>query len=485
MSVTQPSPPAPNYQLARFSVIACVDSKNGISKDGKIPWSCPEDLKNFQSVTTGTGQYKNIVIMGHKTYLSLPDKSRPLPDRVNLVLSRNANLTLPGVRTFVNLMLALQWSAEYQDINHHSNVFIIGGEEVYRRALNRYLYLCDRIYLTQLEKDYQCDRFFPIELIENLPSPKWAIGLRIEGGKHSIWDVPRSKHPEYQYLDLLQNILDTTKDIKEDRTGVGTYSIFGATLEFDVSTVLPVITTKKVSISHIIKELLWMISGSTDSKVLEKQGVNIWKGNSTREFLDKRGLKNYREGDIGPGYGFQWRHCGANYKGCDAEYDDKDGYDQLQHLIDNLKSDPFSRRHIVSAWNVEDLSKMALPPCHLLMQMNVSEISGQKHLDLQVYLRSSDTFLGLPYNLTFYALLLKMIAHLVKMKPRKLRLVTGDTHIYSNHVEQVQEQLRRMPLPFPTVKFEGNIQKLGDFNLNNIIVEDYLSWPVLKAPMAV
>ncbi len=447
-----------NFQLPRFSLAVCVDSKGGIIKDG---WS--DVLKTILPELT----VNSVVI----TEESMSHIIKYLPNQKNIIIiSSTPNNQNREHQIATSLLLALQ--AGYE---RHLQVFIIAFE-LYQSLLKDYLYLCDQAHIINLEKDCNSGIFFPINLVYPTSSDKYT---------YIIWKNDLITHQEIRYLDLLQNILKTSKDVKEDRTGVGTYSIFGANLEFDVSNgILPVITTKKINIDHVVKELLWMISGSTDVKKLEAQGVPIWTANSTREFLDNRGLTNLREGDIGPSYGHQWRRWGANYHGCD-KINPKEGCDQLTNLINNLKQDPFSRRHVVSAWNVEDLNGMALPPCHLLMQFNVTQINGNKHLDLQVYLRSSDTFLGLPYNITFYALMLHIISYLTGYSAHKLRLVTGDTHIYQNHLNCVKQQLERTPLPFPTISFMEPFSNIDELSLKNIKINNYLSYPALRAPMAI
>ena len=232
-----------------------------------------------------------------------------------------------------------------------------------------------------------------------------------------------------------------------DRTNVGTKALFGVSMEFDISERIPLITTKKLSYDLVIKELLFFISGKTDTRILEKQGVNIWKKIPLRS-AKELGLK-YDEGDMGPGYGFQWRHFNEEYTSCDITY--TGGIDQLANLIEGLRTDPFSRRHIFTAWNPCQIAEMALPPCHLLAQFNVS--ADRRWLDCILYQRSGDMFLGVPFNIASYAMLTYMIAHVVGLKPRRLIHFLGDAHIYSNHGEQVKRQLSRTPKPFARLSF--------------------------------
>jgi thymidylate synthase len=301
------------------------------------------------------------------------------------------------------------------------------------------------------------------------------------------------QHEEYQYLHLLERILkDGT--VKGDRTGTGTKSIFGTQLSFDVSNSFPILTTKKVFWKGVVEELLWFIRGETDSKKLEAKGVKIWTGNTSREFLDKKGL-DYPEGEIGPGYGFQWRHWGGDYEGYKGDISDsekiyiqklqfKKGIDQLANVINTLKNTPNDRRMIVSAWNVAEIDKMALPPCHLLYQFDVSD--GK--LNCQWYQRSVDSFLGLPFNISSYALLMCLVAKVVGLQPGKLTFSGGDTHLYLNHLEQAKEQIARTPYPFPQLNIKKDIKSLEDIEnlqFDDIELNGYQSHKTIKAEMAV
>lgn len=309
-----------------------------------------------------------------------------------------------------------------------------------------------------------------------------------------IIDIRNEKsHEEYKYLNLLKRILDEGT-VKTDRTGVGTKSIFGTQLKFDLSKSFPILTTKKVFWKGVVEELLWFIRGETDSKKLEAKGVNIWKGNTSRQFLDKKGL-DYPEGEIGSGYGFQWRHWGEDY-GTWSFYDkektkvsghssnSKSGIDQLANVINTLKKNPNDRRMIVSAWNVAEIDRMALPPCHLLYQFDVTD--GK--LNCQWYQRSVDTFLGLPFNISSYALLTYLIAKITNLTPGSLTYAGGDTHLYLNHLEQAKEQLTRTPYPFTQLDIKKDIKTLEDIeNLQyeDLELVDYKCHPTIKAEMAV
>jgi thymidylate synthase len=463
--------------LARFSIIVAVDANNGIAKSGEMPWNSSADMRFFKEKTTGKG--KNVVIMGRKTYETIPEDRRPLENRRNVVISttmkQEANNNISIYPSLVDALAGIGTSLTTFD-----EVYVMGGEQVYETAVRDYLYLCDRIYVTKFKTNYGCDQFFPFDKVKNFAQFQDPVSTR-DYVRYTY--MPNEVHQEYKFLQLFKDIRDKG-EAKKDRTGVGTQSLFNYTLDFDISDRVPFITSKKLLYDDAIRETLWMISGCTDAKKLDEQGVKIWNANTSREFLDNRGLRDYPDGDIGAGYGFQWRHWGAEYKGCHMTYEGQ-GIDQLQQLIDNIKLDPFSRRHIISAWNVSDLDKMALPPCHYNMQFNVS--GDNRHLDCKVLLRSSDVAIGLPYNLVGYTVLTYIIAHLTNLKPRKLIMDLGDAHIYNNHGDGVSKMLLRSPRPWPRLKFKNpeRLLSLSDFTIDVIQVQEYNSWPFISMKMAV
>lgn len=262
-----------------------------------------------------------------------------------------------------------------------------------------------------------------------------------------------------QYLDLLKKIMDEGV-VKGDRTGVGTKSIFGHQMRFNLSEGFPLLTTKKLHLKSIIYELLWFIRGDTNIKYLNDHGVSIWD-----EWADENG-------ELGPVYGAQWRR----WKTADGRE-----IDQLSELMEQLKNNPNSRRLIISAWNVGEIEKMALPPCHSLFQFYVAE----GRLSCQLYQRSADTFLGVPFNIASYALLTMMIAKVLGLQPGDFVHTLGDTHIYLNHFEQVKEQLGRTPRSLPKMIIEGDQKSIFDFKYEDFKLVDYNPYPSIKAPIAV
>ena len=262
-----------------------------------------------------------------------------------------------------------------------------------------------------------------------------------------------------QYLDLLRHIY-TDGVVKTDRTGVGTKSIFGWQSRYDLSEGFPLLTTKKVHLKSIIYELLWFLSGSTNIGYLKEHGVSIWD-----EWADENG-------DLGPVYGHQWRSWPTP---------DGGSIDQISKLIETIKHNPDSRRMLVSAWNVAEVDSMALPPCHCLFQFYVAE--GK--LSCQLYQRSADTFLGVPFNIASYALLTMMIAQVCGLQPGEFIHTTGDTHLYLNHLEQAALQLSREPRPLPRMIINPEVKDIFGFEYEDFTLEGYDPWPAIKAPVAV
>lgn len=261
------------------------------------------------------------------------------------------------------------------------------------------------------------------------------------------------------YLNLLEHILNDGVQ-KGDRTGTGTLSVFGHQMRFDLSEGFPLLTTKKLHMKSIIYELLWFLKGDTNVRYLQEHGVRIWN-----EWADENG-------ELGPVYGHQWR-----------SWPDYDGgvIDQIEYVLNQIRTNPNSRRMIVSAWNVAEVNKMALPPCHTLFQFYV--VNGK--LSLQLYQRSADTFLGVPFNIASYALLCMMIAQVTDLEPGEFIHTTGDTHLYLNHLEQARLQLTREPRPLPTMKLNPDVKSLYDFKYEDFVLENYDPWPHIKADVSV
>ena len=277
-----------------------------------------------------------------------------------------------------------------------------------------------------------------------------------------MWDrlqLVQLKSVMQQYLDLVRHIIDNGSP-KSDRTGTGTLSVFGYQLRFDLQAGFPLLTTKKLHLRSIIYELLWFLRGETNVRWLNENNVTIWN-----EWADANG-------ELGPIYGYQWR----SWPAADGQH-----IDQISKVIDDIRRNPDSRRHIVSAWNVADIDKMALAPCHAFFQFYVANGT----LSCQIYQRSADVFLGLPFNIASYALLTMMVAQVSDLRPGELVHTLGDAHLYSNHLEQAHLQLTREPRPLPTMTLNPAVKSIFDFRFGDFTLEHYDPHPSIKAPIAV
>ena len=465
-----------------FSIITAIDSNYGIGYNNTLPWNIKEDMQYFKKITSSN---KSIVIMGKNTWLSIPENYKPLVNRINMIITSSESIpnldNLENTLVFKNLENCL---SIIKDIYNDYNVWVIGGEQLYREAISRNE--CKYIYLTHLCKTkntYKCDKFFPnIDTNFQIVSCK---KLKYEDNKTLEFliyeNLSTINNSEQNYLDKLKLIINSGIK-RDDRTKIGTRSIFGTQFRYDLTNnQIPLLTTKNMYWKGIVEELLWFLNGKTDSKLLENKNVNIWKGNSSKEFLEKRGLE-YNEGDIGPGYGFSFRHWGGDYKGCHYNYGNDCGVDQVNKVLYMLKNDKYSRRIIIDLWNVKELDNMALPPCHILYQFYVHD----NKLSCSMYQRSGDMGLGVPFNIASASLLTILFAKLSNLEPYELIHTIGDTHIYENHIEPLREQILRKPRPYPTISFKNkNYNKIEDFTNDDIELNGYISYPNIKMDMAV
>ena len=285
---------------------------------------------------------------------------------------------------------------------------------------------------------------------------------------------------EQQYLDLIQNII-SNGTLESGRNG-NTYAIFGNSMRFSLQNgKIPILTTKKVAWKTCLKELLWFIKGSTNNDKLVEQGVHIWDGNASRNFLDNYGFTERREGDLGPIYGHQWRHFNAAYRDCDTDYSGQ-GVDQLQYIIDHLKNPATrnSRRLVMSAWNPCQLDEMALPPCHIMCQFNVH---GGNKLSCALFQRSNDEALGTPFNIASYCFLTHLLAKHCGLEAHEFVYFKGNCHIYQEHVEGMKTQLTRKPYPFPTVTIRQVRESIDDYVVEDFELQHYQSHPQIKFNM--
>jgi len=287
---------------------------------------------------------------------------------------------------------------------------------------------------------------------------------------------------EHQYLDLVKEVIES--GYHETGRNGKTRVKFGHTMRFSLRDgTIPILTTKRVAIRPCFEELFWFIRGSTDNTILQEKKVSIWNGNSTREFLDSRGLYNREVGDLGPVYGFQWRHFNANYVDRNSDYANK-GIDQLQTIINNLKNEDTrsSRRHILTAWNPCQLDEMALPPCHMICQFNVRE---NKYLSCALFQRSGDIGLGVPFNIASYSLFTHILANHCGLIADEFVHFLGNCHIYEEHIEPLKIQIQREPMEFPKIKIKRTCENIEDYCIDDIIWQTpYVSHDIIKMKMS-
>jgi dihydrofolate reductase/thymidylate synthase len=453
-----------------LSLIVATDSRDGISLNRRIPWHIPLDLTFFHDTTR-----PHALIMGRHTWQSLPT---PLSDRTTIIVSSTLILDaqIPNVHLVQTIAQAI---AKSQELNV-KKVFFCGGRDIYEEAYSTIA--LDEIYITKINQDYGCDNFVKFPDIHK----KYQIAFQHTFGELTFTKYsnrPKTNSEEQNYLNLVSRILN---EPPRQTRNAQTMSLFGAHLEFDLSRSFPLLTTKKVFLKGIFEELIFFLKGDTNSKLLTEKGVKIWEGNTSREFLDKTGL-DYQEGDMGPLYGFQLRHFNAPYEGCGANYEGQ-GIDQIAYCLNLLKTDPFSRRIIMTTFNPAQATQGCLWPCHsLVLQFYVS---GSYQLSLSCYNRSQDMFLGVPFNICSASMLVYMFCHVInntydgpKLTPGRLIMNLGDVHVYQDHKNQAIRQVLREPYVFPQLKFKRAVGNLTDFTFEDLEIVDYQCHPGIVAKM--
>lgn len=465
-----------------FSIIVAATQNNGIGYENRIPWFIKEDIAEFKRITSEAKVgAKNVVIMGRKTWESIPQKMRPLVNRINIVVSgtiEKPSSTELIVRSFPEAFEKIATLAKNGE--EIGEIFVMGGSSLYRRGLQSDN--CQTIYLTNVFVQCNCDTFLPpIDLTRFELSVIGSIQQSQSGDKPFFQMVQyKKRHEEHQYLDTVRQCIFAGNN-KNDRTGTGTWSLFGTRMRFCLeNNTIPLLTTKKVDWRSIVEELLWMIAGGTDTKKLSNKRVKIWDKNGSRDFLDRSGFTEREVGDLGPVYGHQWRHFGAEYVDCKTNYTGQ-GEDQLQNVIKTIRSNPDDRRMLVCSWNPTDLKKMALPPCHVLFQFYVFE--GK--LSCQMYQRSVDLGLGACFNIASYSLLTAMIAQICNLEPHEFVYCLGDYHVYKNHVEPLMQQLTRQPRPFPKLLLNKERTEIDQFTSDDIQLVEYDPHPKIRMEMAI
>ena len=468
-----------------MSIVISINNFGLFGVEGELAYQSISDLTNFSRLTKTIGN----VVMGANTWKSLPLPMRPLPDRMNIIVSSNEEIKKEIAEiTQVNVKCV---STIDEVFEIEDEPCFIGGSQLISSVFDsKYSKEIKKIYLTYYNdhskpengtyitlplSNYKVVGSYLSKSTSVITYDERKLEMPLEHVTYKR--LPEKVNYEQQYLDTMKEILKLPP--REGRNGL-THSTFGLQFKYDCSDgLVPAITTKKFAWKTCIKELLWFIRGDTDNKILQDQKVGIWNGNSTREFLDSRGLTHNREGDLGPVYGFQWRHFGAKYIDCDMDYTGY-GVDQLQMCVDMLKNDKYSRRIIMSAWNPCDLDKCCLPACHVLMQWYVD--SNDK-LWLQFYQRSADMFLGVPFNMFSYAVFLHMMSAKTGIVPGGVVHSIGDAHCYATHREAIIEQLKNPILDQPKIKINFK-DRWEDYQITDFELIGYKSARKISAPMS-
>lgn len=448
--------------MRNFTIITATDIRGGIGLGGTIPWHEKEDLKFFKDTTIN-----NVVIMGRVTFESL--NHQPLKDRINIVLTSRCdeykNNETENLFFHQNLDDALDFCKQY----YNREIFVIGGAQLYTEALNHHS--CKKLIISQIDKKYDCDRY-----LSTIDKETYTYDNYFQISSNVYVSIMRRKnYEEEQYLSMIKSVAHFGFD-KDDRTGTGTKSLFTEQLRFSLmNNSFPLLTTKKVPLRLIFEELMWFLRGQTDSKILEEKGVNIWKSDTSADNLIKKGLSHFPEGELGKGYGHQWRNFGGEHGNLGS------GYDQIKNLVNEIKTNPNSRRLILTAWNPCDMEETVLPPCHVLAQFYVSD---GKYLSCGLYQRSGDIGLGVPFNIASYALLTILMAKVTGLIPKDFVHTIGDAHIYKNHLEELKKQAERKPYSFPKLEVVRERENIWDYEFEDIKLYDYEHCDTIKLDLS-
>jgi thymidylate synthase/dihydrofolate reductase len=465
----------------KFTIVFATDENGLFGLSGALPWKNSDDLKHFNRVTSDSFSIP-ILLMGRKTFASLPKK---LEGRQHVVLSSAAVVEgADAVFPTIDSVIA-------HEAFQNKTIFAIGGAGLIEELWTKHRTLISAIYYTKIHQNTpvlptDSDAIYVGGVIRAAMMAHVVAERRV--GDATFYKIVQPPHEEYQYLALLDDCLKHGS-VRKTRNAT-TYSTFSNTIRFDLQRGFPLLTTKKVFLRGIFEELMFFLKGQTDSKLLEAKGVNIWKPNTTKEFISSCGLP-YEEGDMGPMYGWNWKHFGATYVDKSTDYSGQ-GYDQIAYVMDLLKRDPFSRRIIMTTYDPSNAKKGVLYPCHsIVVQFYVKEVGDKYFVSMTMYQRSVDLACGLPFNIASNALLLHLMcttlnaqgAGVKKYVPDVLSIVLGDIHVYDEHVENVKEQLLRTPFPFPTLSFKQSHSDLESYVFEDIEVADYVCHPPIKYSM--
>jgi dihydrofolate reductase/thymidylate synthase len=454
-----------------FNIILAHDNQFGIGKDNDIPWFFSSDMRHFKTLTTSENFLtpQNIVIMGRKTMETIPNHY--LKDRVNIVISKSI---INNTANNKNIIIVDSFTeALKKAYTYNGDVWVIGGSYVYNVAFKHQD--LNKIYITNINGNFNCDVF--VKIPEYKINKKYSIKEK-DTNTNIIYNIDFIEatplySSEQQYLILLKDIIQYGNK-RQTRNAI-VYSDFSREITFNVSKYFPLLTTKKMFFKGIVEELLFFIRGDTNTLNLSEKGIKIWEGNTSQEFLNKMNL-DYKVGDMGPMYGYQWRYFGKPYN------ENNGGVDQLINLINEIKTNPTSRRLLMTDFNPQQANEGVLYPCHsLILQFYVNN----DYISVKMYQRSADLFLGLPFNIASTTLLLYIIGKLTNLKPEKVSITLGDCHIYECHLEAVKEQLSRNPLELPTLEIPDfkNLEDVEKSEYKDYVLKNYSSHPSIKAEM--
>ena len=444
-------------------LIVAMDKNGGIGYQGKLPWYNKDELALFKEKTVG----KTLVI-GRKTLENMPQ----LLGRKIVCLSRNSECH----HFFLNKWLDIPDIIEnIGEIDRFPECIISGGRQLYEQTLSIPGYIT-KIHISIMKDSYTCDTFFDRKWLRN-----YTICDEIEGNGFVHYILEYSPNGEGQYLDILSKLVEHNK-WRKSRNAL-TCSMFKNDMSFDLRNGFPLLTTRKMFLRGIVEEFIFFVNGRTNTKELEEKGVNIWKGNTSREFLDSRNLP-YAEGEMGTLYGYQFRHFNAPYylNSDRTIYPLSGGIDQLANVINLIKNDPNSRRILMTSFNPSQAELGVLYPCH---SITVQFFVEDNYLDMFCFNRSQDFFLGTSFNIASSSLLLMMVAKMTNKTPRFFHLTMGDTHLYEQHLDGAYTILERIPYKFPTLEIP-NIKSLDDLPIlkaEDFVLKDYRYHPVVKVPM--
>lgn len=477
----------------KYNAIFMVDEKNDGFGSFINSFTIKEDLANFKKITVSQDKnVKNIVIMGYATWKSI---KRPfyLEHRFNIVITSQKDIFFKDseddYRGKLSFAFSLREAFEIaRNFNVGCEIFVIGGARTFDslRDLDQDEIQLDKVYMSLInfrdgykrEIEFY-DTFFDYKTFLRqyncVLEEKRDVDLKSCILSLHKYGVVREKKVvncfnERRYLSLVKNLLEGEESLyfRQNRTSVDTISSFGYFLNINIKDSFPLLTTKKIFFRGVFEELMWILRGQSDTTVLQKKNVHIWDGNSSRSFLDSRGLKDYKEGEIGPSYGFNLRHFGGDY----TNKENPGGIDQLQYVISEIKDNPSSRRILFNLWDPRVLDKVALPCCHFSFQFYVSG-KDMEYLSGLLTMRSSDVFHGLPFNIASYALLIYLVASVTGKKPCKLNISLGDTHIYSSHVDSIKKQLTRECREEPTLIINNKKENIEDFEFEDVEIVGY------------